>query len=482
MIGLQELNLAYRYPLVFWNAACLIVDSGGAESTDLESAEVDEIEELYLDGPIEFGEPEEEDEDTDDDGFVVKAAPKKTTKSPSYDKIATAIGKMMSRGIEVLPPDINTSTYTFTPDVENNTILYGLSGITRIGDDLIKSIIENRPYQSVEDFASRIKLQKPNVITLIKAGAFDRFGDRIELMEEYIRSISEPKKTINLRNFSFLIREKLVPEELDFERKVFNFTAYLRKRKDGNNYDLDQVAYEFYRANFDEDKLKPAGEAYPDSVFQISKATWDAIYTAKMGPVRNWMKKEQLSILDTVNKKLFTNLWDKYCLGSLSKWEMDSVSYYSHEHELAGANLESYGFKSFNELDERPEVDKVITIRNRPVTLLKIQRIAGTVLGRDKMKKIVTILTMDGVAQVRFFGDLFGHYDRQISEVDPNTGKKKVVQRSIFTRGNKIVVSGIRDGDTFIAKKYARTPWHTVELIEEVLPNGEMVITNRESA
>ena len=31
LIGLQEMNLAYRFPLIFWNCACLISDSGGAE-------------------------------------------------------------------------------------------------------------------------------------------------------------------------------------------------------------------------------------------------------------------------------------------------------------------------------------------------------------------------------------------------------------------------------------------------------------------
>ena len=34
LIGLQELNLAYRYPTILWDCACLISDSGGAEKED----------------------------------------------------------------------------------------------------------------------------------------------------------------------------------------------------------------------------------------------------------------------------------------------------------------------------------------------------------------------------------------------------------------------------------------------------------------
>ena len=37
-------------------------------------------------------------------------------------------------------------------------------------------------------------------------------------------------------------------------------------------------------------------------------------------------------------------MWTKYCDGNISKWEMDSISFYSHEHELANVNLKKCGF------------------------------------------------------------------------------------------------------------------------------------------
>ena len=47
----------------------------------------------------------------------------------------------------------------------------------------------------------------------------------------------------------------------------------------------------------------------------------------------------------------------------------------------------------------------------------------------------------------------------------------------MFSRGNKIVITGIREDDNFVAKKYKNTPWHRIELIDEISNNG--LITTR---
>ena len=47
LIALQEMNLAYKYPIIFWNCACLISDSGGNEKENDEDdicEEVDAVE------------------------------------------------------------------------------------------------------------------------------------------------------------------------------------------------------------------------------------------------------------------------------------------------------------------------------------------------------------------------------------------------------------------------------------------------------
>ena len=68
---------------------------------------------------------------------------------------------MQAAGITVAPPDINKSTFTFSPDVENSIIRFGMNGITKVGQDIVKQIIENRPYTSIPDFLSKVKINKP---------------------------------------------------------------------------------------------------------------------------------------------------------------------------------------------------------------------------------------------------------------------------------------------------------------------------------
>ena len=104
---------------------------------------------------------------------------------------------------------------------------------------------------------------------------------------------------------------------------------------------------------------------------------------------------------------------------------------------------------------------------------MKIFRIAGTVLDRDKAKKTVTLLTTDGVVTVKVFGHVFAHYDKHISEKGAD-GKKHVVEKSWFSRGNKIIVTGIKREESFIGKKYKNTPYHLVELITRVSENGSI--------
>lgn len=476
LIALQEMNLAYKYPIIFWNCACLISDSGGNER-NIEEDDIEEIDLIQYDNCVEEFSNEEEIDDDDDDEEDKKqklTQKKKTNKTSNYGKIASVIGKMKMSGINIAPPDINKSTYTFSPDVENSLIRFGMSGIVKIGEDLVKRIIENRPYNSLNDFISKIKINKPQMVNLIKAGAFDSFGDRIEIMRQYIESVSDIKKRITLQNMKMLIDFNLIPDKYDMEKRVYNFNKYLKKMKIGTQYyGLDNIALNFFDKNFDIDKLFPTNET--ESGFMIKQTIWDKIYQNYMDKIRPFIKNNNEELLKAVNNKLIEDTWSKYCNGDISKWEMDSVSCYFHKHELIYVDEDNYECVDFFKLSEEPDIDNIITIKNKQIPLFKIRRIMGTVLDKNKMKKTITILTNSGVVNVRIFGDVFTHYDRQISEKDLS-GKKHVIEKSWFSRGNKIIITGIRRESDFIAKKYSRTPYHLVELIENINDDGTLEI------
>lgn len=484
LVALQEMNLAFRYPLILWDCACLINDAGGGSDSEEESEDSDSCENCYeevavssIDSFVDEPDDDEDDEDDEDEEEAPKKVEKKKkkAKSSNYGKVATAIGKMREEGVSIAPPDINESKLTFSPDVENSEIRYGLTGITRVGADVVNEIIKNRPYQNLEDLLNRVKMKKPQVINLIKAGALDCFGDRTEIMHEYIDLISGKKKRITLQNMRMLIDFGLIPDEYDMSRRVFNYNAYLRKLLDDDKktYLLNDVAFGFYEKNFDMDKLKEDSRA--ESGFSILKTSWKPIYDSYMAKVRPYVQSHNQELLKAVNDRLESDMWNKYCKGSLSKWEMDSVSFYSHPHELAGADLSAYNCVDYFSLPEEPPIETEIMIKGKKVPLYKIVRIAGTVLDRDKNKHSVTLLTTSGVVTVKIFGPVFAHYDKQISERGDD-GKKHVIEKSWFARGSKIIISGIRRGEVFLGKKYARTPWHLVEKIESVDEDGHVVV------
>lgn len=468
-IGIQTLVIATQWPVIYWNTACLIVNSQSIE-------EEETTEDFLEENPSEADCQEELEEMDDDEEEPIKKKEKKKVKTVNYGKVATAIGKMKSAGIEVSPPDINQSAYTFIPDEKKNLIRYGLRGITKVGDDIVKQIIENRPYTSIPDFLSKVKINKPQMVNLIKCGAFDSFGQREQVMHEYINLISDAKKRITLQNMKMLIDFGLIPSEYDFVRRVFNFNKYLKTSKVDDLFLLDNIAMVFFDKNFSIDKL--VEDARAESGFGIKQITWKKIYDEVMDRIRPYVKENNQKLLSSVNSRLTEDVWNKYCLGNISKWEMDSVSCYFHEHELAHVDNTYYGFSNFFDLAEEPEIERVFEIKGKRVPIFKIHRIYGTVLDRDKMKKLVTLLTPDGVVTVKIFGEVFNIYDRQISEKSVD-GKKHVKEKSTFARGNKIVVCGIRDGDSFRAKKYKATPYHLCELIEEVYPDGKIKMRPR---
>lgn len=479
LIALQEMNLAYRFPIIFWNCGCLISDAGGNEQQ--ENVDENENEEIivteeYVDCVEEFDDDDEEDDDEETESKMSISKKKKKVKVTNYGKIAAALGKMQSEGIAVTSPDINKSTFTFSPDVENSVIRFGMSGIIKVGQDIVKQIIENRPYASIPDFLSKVKINKPQMVNLIKCGAFDSFGPREQVMHEYVDLISDAKKRITLQNMKMLIDFKLIPEEYDFVCRVFNFNKYLKTFKVDDLFLLDNIAMAFFDKNFSIDKL--VEDIRAESGFAIKQIGWKKIYDDVMDKIRPYVKAHNQELLEAVNTRLTEDVWNKYCLGNISKWEMDSVSCYFHEHELAHVNNTYYGFSNFFDLPEEPEIERILEIKGKRVPIFKIHRIYGTVLDRDKMKKLVTLLTPNGVVTVKIFGEVFNIYDRQISEKGVD-GKKHVKEKSTFARGNKIVVCGIRDGDSFRAKKYKATPYHLCELIEEVYPDGKIKMRPR---
>src|ERR1044072_3844033 len=99
------------------------------------------------------------------------------------DKVQALFEDAIQNGLEILPPDVNTSGYRFEP-IDRTSIRYGLGGIKGTGEAAIGHIIEERtrngPFKDLFDFCHRVDkriVNRRTVESLIKAGAFDTLND-----------------------------------------------------------------------------------------------------------------------------------------------------------------------------------------------------------------------------------------------------------------------------------------------------------------
>lgn len=100
-------------------------------------------------------------------------------------KIAAYIQFCRSRGIAILPPDVNLSGWKFTVRRQADGslgILFGLGAVKTVGQGAVNAILRERekgPYRDIFDFCARIDTTECNkrvVESLIRVGAFDATG------------------------------------------------------------------------------------------------------------------------------------------------------------------------------------------------------------------------------------------------------------------------------------------------------------------
>ena len=278
-----------------------------------------------------------------------------------------------------------------------------------------------------------------------------------------------------------LMKYNLLPEHDEkyiMARRVYEFNRYLKtitkadKYSYSGFYTLDERAISFLN-EIDCDHLMETD----NSVWLIKIKSWDKIYQEWMNIFRTWIADNKDQILADLNAAIFKEDWDKYASGTISAWEMEVLCFYYHEHELANINNNKYGFVNFFTLPTQPVIEKSFFKNNKPIYIYKLEKICGTCIAKNKTKSTVTLLTPNGVVEVKFRKEYFSLFDKQISERQAD-GTKKVKEKSWFNRGSMIVVMGIRNEDNFIAKKYASSGGHQLYKIDTIESNGDLILRN----
>ena len=157
---------------------------------------------------------------------------------------------------------------------------------------------------------------------------------------------------------------------------------------------------------------------------------------------------------------------------------MESLCFYHGPHELAEVDTQKYGIVDFSSLPVEPEIDYFFRRGGRQIPIFKLTKIIGTVIAKNDARSSVSILTTKNeVVNVKFTRDYYAMFGKQISEKQDD-GHKKVIEKSWFTRGTKIMVTGFRRDDMFVAKTYKSTATHQLYKILNVKSNGELELTH----
>lgn len=159
------------------------------------------------------------------------------------DKLEPHVKDCGLMGIEILPPNINTSFETFIVN-DKNQIEYGLGALKDVGRKFIEEVCKERSkgkFTSLMDFASRIDLRKGGIRSLqslAKSGAFDEIADRdlaVSSMRNYLEASEQKFKSKesgmlemfasndDLKVSEVTIKKHSEPEKLKMELESFGF-------------------------------------------------------------------------------------------------------------------------------------------------------------------------------------------------------------------------------------------------------------------
>lgn len=104
------------------------------------------------------------------------------------DRLAIEISECSHMDIKVLPPDVNESFLEFAVVPESESVRFGMAAIKNVGTGAVEEILRAREegkFTSIEDFLGRVNVRVVNrkaLESLVKSGAFDRFGNRSTLL------------------------------------------------------------------------------------------------------------------------------------------------------------------------------------------------------------------------------------------------------------------------------------------------------------
>lgn len=394
---------------------------------------------------------------------------------------------MRGSGVSVSPPSVNNSNLDFTPDESTNSILFGIAGIAGINPEIAQQVIDNRPYTSFKNFYTKNAYQG-SLITpskfrqLIKAGCFDELNpNRINVMKLYIKYSNQPVVSLTMANMPMVLKSKVsVPKSLIAPWAFYKhctgkefFYGQHPTFKSKKLYWLDNKATQYFKANCQSSLQENVDYFFENDMLIVVDKHLEKLLKPSLNALKEYINTPEF--LEKYNKKLLLMKYNEFVPNQdIHRWEMETLSHYQDDrHELDKLDKERYLISDFGDLPEEP----VFIERSWGKKTWKqyvLSQIAGVVLDRNDNSHLVTLLTSDNqVINIKFYAGLFANYKRQNSIINED-GKKEVVDPSYFSRGQLLIVSGFRRGESdFVCKRYSKSIFqHSCQRIWSINEDG----------
>jgi DNA polymerase-3 subunit alpha len=251
-----------------------------------------------------------------------------TAESGDMDKMAEVMNECARMGIKVLPPDINESFADFTLVTEGKkpSIRFGLEAIKNVGSNVVKSIIEERkqggPFESLEDIFERVQsrdLNKKSIESLVKVGAFDKFGERNTLLKNLEKILAYQKEakynqSTNQSSLFSLAKDKIKSPGLNLtETEPMTFEEKIKLEKEllglyVSGHPLDKYRQKLSRIRLRIPHIKKFGNRTP------------IIFAAMVGQIKKIMTKngepmvflKLLDLEDSIEGVVFPRTLNQY--------------------------------------------------------------------------------------------------------------------------------------------------------------------------
>ena len=118
--------------------------------------------------------------------------------SHAMEELLGAIQDAKAIGIEILPPDINKSSATYSVEGDK-AIRFGITAIKGCGDSLKDIIDKKQVFTSIPDVMWETGFGAGVMSSLAQAGAFDSFADNRKAMQSYIEILAAKKDRIKTK-------------------------------------------------------------------------------------------------------------------------------------------------------------------------------------------------------------------------------------------------------------------------------------------